>query len=101
MSQMVRDVMTRHPIALSARTPLVEAARAMKEKEIGNVIVMEDDGRLCGIVTDRDIVVRAIAEGKDPSTCTIGDVCSRDLVSVTPDDPIGRAVGLMRERAIR
>ena len=101
MAQMVRDVMTKHPIALPAKTTLVEAARRMKEHDIGDVIVMKDDGQVCGIVTDRDIVVRAIADGKDPSQSTIGEVCSRDVISVSPDDPLATAVELMRQRAVR
>jgi CBS domain-containing protein len=54
-----------------------------------------------GIVTDRDIVVRSLAEGRDPTTCRVSDVCSPDIVTLTPDDTIKRAVDLMKQKAIR
>jgi CBS domain-containing protein len=56
---------------------------------------------MCGVVTDRDIVVRAIAEGKDPDSAKLEEICSHDIVTVGPDDPVDRAVQLMRQRAIR
>ena len=72
----------------------------MKENDIGDVIVM-NDGAMCGVVTDRDIVVRAIAEGKDPDSAKLEEICSHEVVTVRPDDPVDRAVQLRRERAIR
>jgi CBS domain-containing protein len=63
--------------------------------------VVLDDGKVCGIVTDRDIVVRGIADGRDPRSTTVGDVCSRDLTTVAPDDQIAAAVRLLRDKAIR
>jgi CBS domain-containing protein len=72
----------------------------MKQHDIGDVIVL-DDSKVCGVVTDRDIVVRALAEGRDPATVKLGDICSRDLVSLAPTDSVEDAVRLMRERAIR
>ncbi len=65
------------------------------------MVVDDDNGRLSGILTDRDIVVRVVAEGRDPRATRIGDIASRELTAVSPDDPVGRAVQLMRERAIR
>jgi CBS domain-containing protein len=61
---------------------------------------MRDD-RVCGIVTDRDIVVGTVAAGRDPNRAMLGEICSRFLVHVAPDDPIERAVQLMRENAVR
>ena len=100
MAQTVRDVMTRNVVTLPRTAPLRDAARRMKEADIGDVIVM-DDGSMCGVVTDRDIVVRAIAEGKDPDSAQLEEICSHEVVTVSPDDPVDRAVQLMRERAIR
>jgi CBS domain-containing protein len=96
----VQDVMTRDPIRLPPSASLVDAAKTMRESGIGDVVVGDDD-ELIGIVTDRDIVVRALAEGRDPHTTTLMDITSRELTTVSPDDPIETAVRLIRERAIR
>jgi CBS domain-containing protein len=100
MATALRDVMAKDPVALPADTPLVDAARSMKEKDIGDVIVLDGD-EMCGVVTDRDIVVRAVAEGRDPSDTKLGDVCSHDVVTLSPDASIDDAVKIMREKAIR
>src|SRR5690348_6932541 len=100
MAQTVRDVMTPQPVAVSADTALTEAARFMREEGIGQLMVTEG-GTLYGVVTDRDIVVRAVAEHRDPDRTTAGDVASRDLVTVSPDDRLDEAVRLMRERSVR
>lgn len=96
----VRDVMTPDPVTLKAQAPVVEAAKKMKERDIGAVIVLDGD-EVCGVVTDRDLVVRVIADGRDPSGVRLHDVCSRELASVSPDDDLTRAGKLMRERAVR
>jgi CBS domain-containing protein len=72
----------------------------MRKADIGDVIVMAN-GQICGIVTDRDIVVRAVAEGWDPATTELADICSQDLTTVSPSDSIDRAVQLMRQKAVR
>jgi len=78
----------------------MDAAQIMRGNDIGDVIVLEDD-RLFGILTDRDIVVRALAEGADPETTPVGEICSRDLATIEPTASVGQAVRLMREKAIR
>lgn len=99
--QTVRELMTPDPLVLGEDRTVAEAARAMKDRDIGNVLV-RFPGNVCGIVTDRDLVVRCLAaEAKDGGARRLGDVCSRDLASVTADAPIGDAVRLMEERAIR
>jgi signal-transduction protein with cAMP-binding, CBS, and nucleotidyltransferase domain len=98
--QKVRDVMTATPLVLDAQAPLQEAAKHMRDHAVGDVLVTDGE-RLCGIVTDRDLVVRALAEGYDPHTTTVGQVCSRDLVAVEADDDVQHAVDTMRGRAIR
>lgn len=100
MAQTLKDLMTPNPTTVPKSTPILEAARTMRDQDIGNLIVTEG-GKVCGIVTDRDIVVRALAEGCDPQSTTIGDICSADLVTVSPDDEVQQAVTLMRERALR
>lgn len=100
MVQAVGEVMTDHPVALRADDTLVDAARMMRDEDIGDVLVM-DEGGLCGIITDRDIAVRAIADGKDPNQVTLGDICSQELATVTADLPISEAMNLMRSKALR
>jgi len=101
MRQTIRDVMTRNLRTLSPSATVMEAARAMRENGIGDVVIV-DGGRLWGIVTDRDIVVRALAAGCDPDHTSVGDICSREqLVTITPEESLGRAVRLMRDRAVR
>lgn len=100
MDLTVRDVMSANPCVVSPTTSVLEAARIMRGNDIGDVIVLEDE-RLFGIVTDRDIVVRALAEGADPETTPVGSICSRDLSTIEPDASVGQAVQLMREKAIR
>ncbi len=100
MTQSIVEVMTPDPVALPASSSLNDAAREMKRGDIGDVIVT-DDGRVCGVVTDRDIVVRALAEGRDPATTPLAEICSRRVVTLAPDDSVAVAVQLMREHAIR
>src|SRR6266508_885430 len=99
-AQPVKDVKTTNVVYLPSETTLAEAARTMREQDIGDVVVA-DDQSLTGLVTDRDIVVRAVAERCDPSTTTIGEIVSRDLVTVRPEDTIHSAALLMRDHAVR
>ena len=96
----IREVMTANPITLDSQTPVMQAAQAMRENDIGDVVVRYD-GQLCGIVTDRDIVVRVLAAGKDPNATRLESVCSHDMLTISPDQDASDAIRLMRERAIR
>ena len=96
----VRDVMTPDPIMLKDTDTIREAGLAMRSSDVGDVLVVRASG-MCGIVTDRDIVVRTVAEGRDPNRAMLGEICSRRVVHVAPEDPIERAVALMRENAVR
>jgi CBS domain-containing protein len=96
----IRDVMTPEPVTVATTTSLEQAARHMRDAGIGNVIVLEGE-QITGILTDRDIVVRAVAEGWDPSQTPVGDVASRELTTISPDETVDAAVALMRERSIR
>ena len=100
MGQQVKEVMTTGPITLDRDASLAEAARLMRDRGIGDVIVVEGDDAE-GIVTDRDIVIRGVAEGADPNSTRLGQVVSGDLTSVAPDDPVERALELMSEKAVR
>jgi CBS domain-containing protein len=100
MAKYVRDLMTPHPVTLSAASTLVDAAIAMRDFDVGAVIVL-DDGQVYGIATDRDIIVRGIANGNYPATTKLGEVCSRELTTVAPSDSVDEVVRLMRDKAIR
>jgi CBS domain-containing protein len=100
MAQTVREIMTQHPVTLPRSASISEAAKRMRDDDIGDVIVM-DDGDMCGLVTDRDIVVRAVAEGADPQFTKVDEICTHDLVTVAPDDSLQKTAQLMRERAVR
>lgn len=100
MGQQVKEIMTGRPITLDRDASLADAARLMRDRGIGDVIVVEGEDAE-GIVTDRDIVIRAVADGADPNTTRLGQIVSGDLTSVAPDDPVERAIALMREKAVR
>jgi CBS domain-containing protein len=100
MAQRLREVMIPNPAMLSSSSSVTDAARCMKEQDIGDVLVLDND-RLCGVITDRDIVVRSIAAGHDPGSTILGEICSADLVGLSPDDTVDDAVRMMRERAVR
>ena len=100
MAQQIRELMIQNPVSLPGTASVHEAARAMRDADIGDVIVIENN-RVCSIVTDRDIVVRAVAEERDPATTTLADICSHSLLTVSPTDSIEEAVRLMRTHAIR
>jgi CBS domain-containing protein len=98
--QTVREVMTPRVVTLPSETTLAEAARTMREQDIGDIVV-SDGAAPAGLVTDRDIVVRAVAEHRDPASTTIGEILSSDLITVHPDDTIQSAALLMRDHAVR
>jgi CBS domain-containing protein len=99
MAQSVNEVMTHDPITVSPDTPIAQVARKMREGDTG-AILLEENGKLVGIVTDRDIVVRAIADGADPSE-PIGNYATRDPRTVTPDSKVEDAIAIMREDDVR
>lgn len=94
----IRSVMTAAPIVLPASATMQEAARAMRDNEIGDVLVSQDDN-LCGLVTDRDLVVRGLAEGR--TDATLDQVCTRQLIAVDPNAEVQDAARIMQEHAIR
>jgi signal-transduction protein with cAMP-binding, CBS, and nucleotidyltransferase domain len=100
MADRVRDVMTVDPVTVSSGTPIIDVARQMRDADVGNVIII-DDSHVAGIVTDRDVTVRATAEGLEPASTPVSKICSSDLLSVSPDDSIDKAVTIMRKSAVR
>lgn len=96
----IKDVMTSNPTTCEPQASVVDAAKVMAQEDVGSIPTVETD-RLVGVVTDRDIVIRVVAEGRDPQSVTVGDVASRNLVTVSPDDDLDRALKLMAENQVR
>jgi signal-transduction protein with cAMP-binding, CBS, and nucleotidyltransferase domain len=85
MAQSIRSVMTSNPVMLPTTSSAAEAARAMRDANIGDIIVL-DGQQTCGILTDRDIVVSAVAEGRNLATTKVADICSQELTTMSPTD---------------
>lgn len=100
MTQYVRDIMTGAPVTVEPQTSVTAVARIMRDQDLGAVLVT-DGAELRGLVTDRDLVVRSVAEGGDPEQTTVAGACSDDVVTVRSDDELNHAVEVMREHAVR
>jgi CBS domain-containing protein len=100
MTRRVRDIMSAPPVCMAATESAAAAAQAMKKPGVGTVLVLTD-GRLAGLLTERDITIRVLAEGRDPLTTQVGDICSGELTVLSPDDDVEHAIRLMSERAVR
>jgi CBS domain-containing protein len=100
LMQTVSSVMTALPVTLPDDAKLTDAARVMREHCVGAVMVVRD-GRLCGLVTDRDIVVSAIAAGSDPAAVPLSEACTPDPVTAQPGDDVETVIELMRDHAVR
>lgn len=100
MGTKVRDVMTDRPRCVTLETPISEVAQLMESEDIGSLPVLEGD-QLAGMITDRDIVVRAIAQGKDPRGMPVREVASRELVTVYADDDLSNALKKMASEQVR
>ena len=99
MATTVAEIMARDPQTVQADEPVSAAAAAMRDNDTGDVVVL-DGQQLVGIVTDRDLAVRIVAEGRDAST-PVREACSADPTTVTPDTAIEQAAELMRRNAVR
>ncbi|MFE7765318.1 CBS domain-containing protein [Streptomyces sp. NPDC057438] len=100
MAEFVRDVMTAGVVAVLPGASLVEAARLMRARDVGDVLVATH-GQVVGVLTDRDITLRAVAAGADPLRVSARSVCTPNPIVIGPDDTVTAALGLMREHAIR
>jgi CBS domain-containing protein len=101
MATLVREIMCLDPECVSPDASLREVAELMKEAGVGDVLIRDDDGRLCGIITDRDLVTRGLAEGKDPDETRAIDVCSQKLITLGLDAALDEAVRVMRDNSVR
>jgi len=100
MGTKVREAMTGRPRAVTPDTPLSQVAEVMEADDIGAVPVLEGE-QLRGMVTDRDIVIRAIAKGKDPNGMPVREIFSSEVITVGPDDDLSSALQLMAEHQVR
>ena len=100
MAKSVRDAMTEDPRSIGASASVVEAARLMREEHIGSLPITDDE-QLVGMITDRDITTRVVAEAADPMKTSVGDVYSRDLVTVEPDRDLDEVLQLMARHQVR
>ena len=100
MAETIRDVMTGSPRTVDSAGSAVDAARLMRDEDVGLIPIVESD-RLVGTVTDRDIAVRLVAEGKSPESTRVVDAASRELVTVDPDHDFDEALRLMATHRVR
>jgi len=100
MAETIRDVMTGSPRTIDSAGSAVDAARLMRDEDVGLIPIVESD-RLVGTVTDRDIAVRLVAEGKSPESTRVADIASRELVTIDPDQDVDEAMRLMSKHQVR
>ena len=96
----IRDVMTESPTTCKPTATVVDVAKLMAREDVGPIPVVDGD-RLVGIVTDRDLVLRVIADGRDPQQTSVGDVISKDVVTVSPDDDLEQVLKVMSAKQVR
>lgn len=96
----VRDAMTRNPRTVDSGVTVVEVARLMRDEDVGLIPIVESD-RVVGTVTDRDIAVRVVAEGRSAEDVKVADVASRELVTVDPEQNLDEALRLMAKHQVR
>jgi CBS domain-containing protein len=100
MGQFIREAMTKPPKSVESSTSVVDAARMMEAENVGSVPVVEG-GQLVGMITDRDIAVRVVGGGKDPQSTPVGEIASRELVTVDPQQDLDEALRLMAQHQVR
>ena len=96
----IRDLMTSNPRWVDSGSNAMDAARLMRDEDVGLVPIVEGE-RLVGTVTDRDIALRVVAEGKTPESTTVGEIASRELVTVDPQQDLDEALRLMARHQVR
>lgn len=101
LDEPVRKYVIRDTVRLRGDARVVEAARAMREHGVESVVVVDEDGRPIGIVTERDLLYRVLAEGRDASETKLEEVASKPLITIEPDLTVGEAIALMIRNGIR
>jgi CBS domain-containing protein len=100
MAKTVQDLMSSNPCSIDSEKSVAYAAKMMRDENVGLAPIVEGD-RLVGTVTDRDIAIRAVAEGKDPESTTVKEIASRNLVTVEPQQNLDEALQLMAKHQVR
>ena len=100
MANTVREAMTSNPKSVQTGAAVVEAARIMRDEDVG-VVPIVDGQRLVAVITDRDITIRVVAEARDPQTTTVDEVASKDLATVDPQQELDEALRLMAQHQVR
>jgi CBS domain-containing protein len=100
-SHFVRDIMTRDPACLKEKDSVVEAARIMKREDTGVVPIVDDNRKLVGMITDRDVVVRLVAEGRNPLDCKVSEAMTKHVRSVEDDATVDDILSIMRSANVR
>lgn len=101
MATTARDVMTDDCTCVSESDTVLDAARRLKETGVGALPICGEDNRLKGMITDRDIVVKVLAEGRDPASCAVGELAQGEAVTIGADDPVSEAIRTMIEKGVR
>jgi CBS domain-containing protein len=97
----IREVMTKSPRTVRPDDTAVDAVKLMRDEDTGIAPITEDDGRLVGVVTDRDVAIRVVAEEKDPRTTKVTEIASQNLVTVDPEQDLDEAMQLMADHQVR
>ena len=100
MAKSIKDAMTSNPCSIDAGQNVAYAAKMMRDEDVGIAPIVEGD-KLIGTVTDRDITIRVVAEGRDPEQTKVEDVMSRDLVTIDPQQDLDEALRLMAQHQVR
>src|SRR5436190_21371579 len=100
MGQSIRELMTDNPCSIDADKPVAYAAKMMRDEDVGLAPIVEGD-KLIGTVTDRDIAIRVVAEGKDPQQTTVREIASTNLVTIDPQQDLDEALRLMAKHQVR
>jgi CBS domain-containing protein len=100
MGESIRDLMTGNPCAIDADKSVGYAAKMMRDEDVGVAPIVEGD-KLIGVLTDRDIATRVVAEGKDPQQTTVREVASKNVVTVDPQQELDEALRLMAQHQVR
>jgi CBS domain-containing protein len=101
MAKTIRDLMTSDPKVVEPDKPVAEAAKLMKQEDVGIVPIVDDQNHLVGTITDRDITVRVVAEEKDPKSTTVSEVASQNPITVDPQQNLDEALRLMAQHQVR
>ena len=100
MGQSIKDVMTSNPCSIDAEKSVAYAAKMMRDEDVGLAPIVEGD-KLIGMLTDRDIAIRVVAEGKDPGQVKVRDVASKQVVTIDPQQDLAEALRIMAKHQVR